>query len=116
MTDSDAELLYDAVGVLAECGGDSAAKAVSNAIAEIAALRARVAELEERLDAMMPLFEEARDAIPAITLGSAKLRGIRLDLADRMDDEGDPERWAARKSASAASADIDAARAAEAKK
>lgn len=39
MTDSDAELLYDAVGVLAECGGDSAAKAVSNAIAEIAARR-----------------------------------------------------------------------------
>lgn len=83
---------------------------------EIEALRARVAELEERLDAMMPLFEEARDALPAITLGSAKLRGIRLDLADRMDDVGDPERWAARKSASAASADIDAARAAEAKK
>ena len=78
--------------------------------------RARVAELEERLDAMIPLFEEARDALPAITLESAKLRGIRLDLADRMDDVGDPERWAARKSASAASADIDAARAAEAKK
>ncbi len=83
---------------------------------ESAALRARVAELEERLDAMIPLFEEARDALPAITLESAKLRGIRLDLADRMDDVGDPERWAARKSASAASADIDAARAAEAKK
>ena len=79
-------------------------------------LRARVAELEERLDAMMPLFEEARDALPAISLGTAKLRGIRLDLADRMDDVGDPGRWAARKSASAASADIDAARAAEAKK
>lgn len=89
-----------------ECAGTS----------EVEALRARVAELEERLDAMMPLFEEARDALPAITLGSAKLRGIRLDLADRMDDVGDPERWAARKSASAASADIDAARAAEAKK
>ena len=74
--------------------------------AEVIALRARVAELEERLDAMMPLFEEARDALPAISLGSAKLRGIRLDLADRMDDVGDPERWAARKSASAASADI----------
>lgn len=86
------------------------------AAAELDALRARVAELEERLDAMIPLFEEARDALPAITLESAKLRGIRLDLADRMDDVGDPERWAARKSASAASADIDAARAAEAKK
>lgn len=86
------------------------------AAAELDALRARVAELEERLDAMIPLFEEARDALPAITLESAKLRGIRLDLAYRMDDVGDPERWAARKSASAASADIDAARAAEAKK
>lgn len=90
--------------------------ATEKCIEERDALRARVAELEERLDAMMPLFEEARDALPAITLGSAKLRGIRLDLADRMDDVGDPERWAARKSASAASADIDAARAAEAKK
>lgn len=86
------------------------------AAAELDALRARVAELKERLDAMIPLFEEARDALPAITLESAKLRGILLDLADRMDDVGDPERWAARKSASAASADIDAARAAEAKK
>lgn len=78
----------------------------AEAAAELDALRARVAELEERLDAMIPLFEEARDALPAITLESAKLRGIRLDLADRMDDVGDPERWAARKSASAASADI----------
>lgn len=95
---------------------DPYADACEDAREEIVALRARVAELEERLDAMMPLFEEARDALPAITLGSAKLRGIRLDLADRMDDVGDPERWAARKSASAASADIDAARAAEAKK
>jgi len=66
----------------------------SNRLCEEAA--DRIAELEARLDAMMPLFEEARDALPAIPLASAKLRGIRLDLADRMDDVGDPDRWAKR--------------------
>jgi hypothetical protein len=69
-------------------------------------LAARTAELKEarrdadrsagavrRLTAMLPLFQEARDALPAITLASAQLRGIRLDLADRMDDVGVAERW-----------------------
>jgi len=54
------------------------------------------ADDRERLEALMPLFEEARDALPAITEISARLRGVRLDLADRMDAVGSPERWAAR--------------------
>lgn len=49
-----------------------------------------------RLSAMFPLFEEARDALTAIPLASAKLHNVRLDLADRMDDVGDPARWAER--------------------
>ena len=49
--------------------------------------------LKRRLAAMMPLFQEARDALPCITLAQAKLRGLRLDLADRMDDVGIAERW-----------------------
>ena len=59
------------------------------AVAEIRRLRA----VERRIDAMMPLFEEARDALPAITEMAAKLHNVRLDLADRMDAVGIPERW-----------------------
>lgn len=51
-------------------------------------------DLKARLTAMFPLFEEARDALPAIPLASAKLRGVSLDLADRMDAVGDPAKWA----------------------
>lgn len=32
------------------------------------------------------LLIEARDALPAISLASAKMRGIKLDLADRIED------------------------------
>lgn len=53
----------------------------------------RLQESHRRLKAIMPLFQEARDAITAITLESAKLRGIRLDLADRMDQIGEADRW-----------------------
>jgi hypothetical protein len=53
----------------------------------------RLRASERRLKAMIPLFEEARDALAAIPLASAKLRGVRLDLADRMDDVGVPSRW-----------------------
>ena len=52
-------------------------------------------ESKRRLRAMLPLFEEARDAITTIPLATARLRGLRLDLADRMDDVGVPERWTA---------------------
>lgn len=52
--------------------------------------------MKRRLDAMLPLFQEARDALPAIPLTAAKLHGIDLTLADRMDGVGIPERWKAR--------------------
>ena len=52
--------------------------------------------LRERLVAMMPLFQEARDAITAITTTQLKLHDISPTLADRMDDVGIPERWKAR--------------------
>ncbi len=47
----------------------------------------RLRERDERLVAMLPLFEEAR------------LRGLDLTLADRMDDVGIPDRWKARQAA-----------------
>ena len=57
----------------------------------------QLTESHERLHAMIPLFQEARDALSAIPLTAAKLRGLDLTLADRMDDVGIPERWKARK-------------------
>lgn len=54
---------------------------------------ARLRRVETRLEAMLPLFQEARDALSAIKKRTAVLRGIRLDLADRMDDVGIAERW-----------------------
>ena len=41
-----------------------------------------------KLEMVMPLFEEARDALPAITEHHRKLRGISKTLADRMDVAG----------------------------
>lgn len=46
------------------------------------------AYLLAKLAMVMPLLEEARDALPAITTTSAKLHGVRLDLGDRMDIAG----------------------------
>jgi len=61
----------------------------------VAVLQAENERLRRRLAAMMPLFEEARDALPAIPLAAAKLRNLRLDLADRMDAVGNKELWEA---------------------
>ena len=62
---------------------------------EIEYLRAQLAEAnnkvrryEYRLSKIIPLFQEARDALPAISLASAKLRNIDLSLAERMDEIG----------------------------
>ena len=60
-----------------------------------------------RLEALMPLFQEARDALCAINTRAAKLYSVRLDLADRMDAVGVPEQWVARKAARAAIAEVD---------
>lgn len=53
----------------------------------------RLSAIERRFKAMLPLFEEARDAITAIPLASARLRGLDLTLAARMDSVGIPEQW-----------------------
>lgn len=63
---------------------------------ELDRLSAERDALKARLQAMMPLFQEARDALTAIPLSSAKLHGLDLSLADRMDDVGIPARWEAR--------------------
>ncbi len=44
--------------------------------------------LHWRLTEIIPLFEEARDALPAIQLHSARLHNVSLSLADRMDEAG----------------------------
>ena len=48
---------------------------------------------ERRLRAILPVFQEARDALCVIPLSLAKRNNLRLDLADRMDDVGIPARW-----------------------
>lgn len=50
----------------------------------------------------MPLFTEARDALPAITVTGAKLHGLRSDLAERMDRVGVLREWEAMDAARAA--------------
>lgn len=47
----------------------------------------------KHLDAIMSLFEEARDAITALTRNQCKLHKISFTLADRMDEVGIPQRW-----------------------
>lgn len=43
---------------------------------------------EWRLEEILPLFEEARDALPAITLATARLHRVDLSLGERMDRAG----------------------------
>ena len=71
-------------------------------IAELEQENARLRENDARLKAMMPLFEEARDALPAITVVSMRLRGISASLADRMDEIGIANQWKKRYAAEAA--------------
>lgn len=47
-----------------------------------------IAYLRWRLETIIPLFQDARDALTAIPLASAKLRGLDLSLADKMDAAG----------------------------
>lgn len=46
------------------------------------------AQLEQRLAQIMALYTEARDALCAISLANAKLYGVDLSLANRMDATG----------------------------
>lgn len=82
--------------------GTAATLYVLEAREEIERLRAELAAAKadtERLAAMLPLFQEARDAITVISLTQARLHGLDLSLADRMDDVGIPERWKAKRAA-----------------
>ena len=62
----------------------------------------RLEKLERRAIAMMPVFQDARDAITALTKTQCKLHRIRPDLADCMDTIGIKERWEAREAAQSA--------------
>jgi len=61
--------------------------------AHLIASAPRLLESDARLEAMLPLFEEARGALCAISTTSMRLHGISPTLADRMDVVGIPERW-----------------------
>ena len=63
---------------------------------EIESLEKEIESLKKhkrRLNDMLPLFQEARDAITAISYSTAKLRGLSLDLDKRMDRVGILEEW-----------------------
>lgn len=53
-------------------------------------MNAKIDNPEEKCRELAKLLIEARDALPAITLASAKLRGIDLALADRIEAALDP--------------------------
>ena len=64
---------------------DSAAR-IAEQSAEIARLTAELEEARKWIAKAKSLAEEARDALPAISLLSAKLHNIDLTLAERMDE------------------------------
>lgn len=51
-----------------------------------------VEEWQAKWKQIMPLLLEARDALPAISLSTAKLYGLSLTLADRIDAALEPWR------------------------
>ena len=83
---SDYGIDYDAQGVVQRVRAF-----VESQATEIEHLR----RPKKREQAMMPLFQDARDAIVALTKSQCKLHHISPDLADRMDDVGILERWEA---------------------
>jgi len=50
----------------------------------------RIADKDEKIKQAFHLLIEARDALPAISLASAKLNGLDLTLADRIEDWMEP--------------------------
>ncbi len=54
----------------------------------VEALKKENKRMKYRLKLLIPLFQEARDALPAISLATAKMRNLDLTLADRMDEVG----------------------------
>lgn len=55
---------------------------------ELEAARRNAEYYKWRLKEIIPLFEEARDALTAISMPSARLHGLDLSLAIRMDAAG----------------------------
>ena len=53
-------------------------------------MAARIADKDEKIKEAFLLLLEARDALPAITLASARLRGLDLTLADRIENWLEP--------------------------
>lgn len=49
-----------------------------------------IEEYKDKLGDVLHLLIEARDALPAISLTSAKLHGVDLTLADRIEDAMKP--------------------------
>lgn len=49
-----------------------------------------IEEYKVKLGEVLHLLIEARDALPAISLVSAKLRGVDLTLADRIEEAMEP--------------------------
>jgi hypothetical protein len=90
-----ADELWDGVDGLPECA-QIVQQAIDAATAELRAENERLRDVEKRFMAMLPLFQEARDALPAISSASMRLRGLDPMLADRMDDVGIPDRWKAK--------------------
>ncbi len=99
LTAEQRELLEVARGLK---GGIHVGPAVDAALAEIDTLRKEVTELKayrDRLNEAIPLLEEARDALCALTVTQMKLHRISPTLAYRMDTVGIETRWQAKRAA-----------------
>ena len=95
---AERDILDRAFAYIRRNGSDSISAQLHAAAEVIAEQRAEIERLEaaeRRLKAMMPLFEQARDALPAISEASRRLHNIDPMLADRMDDVGIASRWVA---------------------
>lgn len=67
---------------------EQAESAVADLRLECEGLRKDADYYKWRLKEIIPLFEKARDALPAISLVNAKLHGLDLSLGDKMDAAG----------------------------
>ena len=53
-------------------------------------MAARITDKDEKIKQAFLLLLEARDALPAISMASARLHGLRLDLDKRIEDWLEP--------------------------
>lgn len=72
--------------IIVEVGGHEVGKdKVQNLMKDLPLVLSSLRKHKEKVREMFRLLLECRDALPAITMTSAKLRGIKLDLADRIE-------------------------------